>query len=363
LIFRSVSLLFSYIFILAFASTAAQAQCADPVAVAGTQEYFEAPDNTFKFCNGTIWVDMGGGGGGGSLGDLTDVDITNPQDGQPLVYDSATSTWVNAACDNVPNSAAFTDLVEQSLSTLVTSNIIQITGIGCSVDAYISGDGSPQIRVCDDGTCSSVDHNWTASTVSVDADQYIQARLTTSGSQATTFTGTVAVGGLSDPWLVKTVGPKRVFATSTTYTGNLGGLTGADAKCQERADAASLGGVFKAWLSDSSDSASSRLNHSTLNYLLVNDTLIASDWDDLTDGDLHARINVDELGNTVNGTAWTNTSRTGASRGSTRSCEDWTFELNTQDGYHGSLAWADYDWTEADFNSCSGNRRLYCFEQ
>lgn len=34
--------------------------------------------------------------------------------------------------------------------------------------------------------------------------------------------------------------PNRVFVTSDTYTGDLGGLAGADAKCQATADAADL---------------------------------------------------------------------------------------------------------------------------
>lgn len=45
----------------------------------------------------------------------------------------------------------------------------------------------------------------------------------------------------------------RIFATSTDYTGNLGGFAGADAKCQERAAAANLGGTWKAVLSNSGD--------------------------------------------------------------------------------------------------------------
>lgn len=41
----------------------------------------------------------GGGGGGGSstLSGLTDVDISNPTDGQTLVYDAASSKWVNGS--------------------------------------------------------------------------------------------------------------------------------------------------------------------------------------------------------------------------------------------------------------------------
>ena len=67
-----------------------------------------------------------------------------------------------------------------------------------------------------------------------------------------------------------TPAPKRVFVTSTTYKGNLGGLAGADAKCQTRANAASLGGTWKAWLSDSTTSAASRLTQSVSGYILLN---------------------------------------------------------------------------------------------
>lgn len=42
--------------------------------------------------------------------------------------------------------------------------------------------------------------------------------------------------------------PKRVFVSSAKYGGNLGGGTGADAKCQAAADAAGLGGTFAAFV-------------------------------------------------------------------------------------------------------------------
>ena len=36
-----------------------------------------------------------GGGGSSTLSGLTDVDLTNPSDGQTLVYDAASQKWVN----------------------------------------------------------------------------------------------------------------------------------------------------------------------------------------------------------------------------------------------------------------------------
>lgn len=78
----------------------------------------------------------------------------------------------------------------------------------------------------------------------------------------------------------------RVFVTSEAYNGNLGGVTGADAKCQALADAANLGGTYRAWLSASGQAANSRLIHSIHPYGLVDGTLIANDWDHLVSQDL-----------------------------------------------------------------------------
>src|SRR5215211_4295256 len=91
-------------------------------------------------------------------------------------------------------------------------------------------------------------------------------------------------------------GPCRVFLSSIRYDGNLGGLNGADAKCQDLANAAGLPGSYKAWLSDSTSSPSSRFVPSTGPYRLVTGTTIAANWTDLTDGPLLAPITVTETG-------------------------------------------------------------------
>jgi len=44
-------------------------------------------------------------------------------------------------------------------------------------------------------------------------------------------------------------GSKRVFVTSTAYSGNLGGGAGADALCVASSDAVGLGGNWRAWIS------------------------------------------------------------------------------------------------------------------
>ena len=44
---------------------------------------------------------------------------------------------------------------------------------------------------------------------------------------------------------------KFVFVTSTTHTGDLGGIAGGDGICNDRAADAGLPGVYKAWLATS----------------------------------------------------------------------------------------------------------------
>jgi len=53
--------------------------------------------------------------------------------------------------------------------------------------------------------------------------------------------------------------PNIMFVTSTTQFANLGGLAGADAICNQRAQAAGLAGTYKAWLSTPTSSAASRM--------------------------------------------------------------------------------------------------------
>lgn len=156
-----------------------------------------------------------------------------------------------------------------------------------------------------------------------------------------------------------------VFTTSQTYTGSLGGLSGADAKCQTSAEAVGFGGIWKAWLSDGATSASSRLSQSNNPYSLINRTIIANNWADLTDGSLRAPINVTEKGNAINDYIFTNTRTSGQIYYSGYgNCANWT---STGDSYivgwsgASGSGWTDY-WSGGS-RWCHIPARLYCLEQ
>jgi hypothetical protein len=168
---------------------------------------------------------------------------------------------------------------------------------------------------------------------------------------------------------------KKAFATSTTYTGNLGSIAGAHSKCQARAGAAGLAGTFKAWISGRTtgfgdQNAADDLSHATVPYELVNGTKVADDWADLTDGSLDHAIDRDEFGNSVSGSVWTNTETNGMAHDYTRDCGPgsstsavWTSASGYESGRYGTATASNSQWTMTNNTACSNNFRLYCFEQ
>lgn len=200
--------------------------------------------------------------------------------------------------------------------------------------------------------------------------------------------------------LLPPAGPLRVFVTYTnipTAVGpdsgfDLGGLAGADQKCRTAAAGANLpaeAGRWKAWLSDTTTSAASRLNKNGSPYKLVDGTIIAENWTDLTDGTLQNSIRKTQHGNSYNGegatrknAVWTNTSPDGekASSALKDTCNDWKVPADIasmSDPKDKELASADYtssvgdyaqksfSWTATEPNaSCyEDNLPIYCFEQ
>jgi hypothetical protein len=166
-----------------------------------------------------------------------------------------------------------------------------------------------------------------------------------------------------------------VFVSSTLYDGNLGGLSGADSKCQSLATAASLKGAFKAWLSDSTSSASSRLTHATTPYVLVDSTVVAKNWTGLTSGTLLHAIDLTETGQTPSkGTygcssdpsVWSHTDTSGASLTNTGSCSDWQSTTATTT-HAGSSLYTSWAWTNAcqigGTGVCAKTAALYCVQQ
>jgi hypothetical protein len=158
---------------------------------------------------------------------------------------------------------------------------------------------------------------------------------------------------------------RRVFVSANPPPtgGNLGGLAPADTFCQSAADAKDLGGSWKAWLSDSSTSASARLSHATVPYVLLDGTQIAANWSALTSGTIAHVINLAEDGTILDNTeVWAGTTSSGAFSG--HSCSGWTSVTGSNTGDVGRSNETNNDWTDIFPQACDRmNVHLYCFEQ
>lgn len=124
--------------------------------------------------------------------------------------------------DTTPNAFSFTDATDSAVNTVISSNIIQIDGINSAATVSIAGDGSPQYRICADGACSSVAHDWSSSAGSITNNEYIQVRLTSSSSNETALSTTLTIGGVTDNFSVTT---EAAGPTDVTYEPNDTGNT------------------------------------------------------------------------------------------------------------------------------------------
>jgi hypothetical protein len=161
------------------------------------------------------------------------------------------------------------------------------------------------------------------------------------------------------------VSTRRVFVSSQASTAHLGGHQGADERCATIASAAQLGGNWRAWVSGAGTSPSDRFEKSPYPYRLLDGTMIATSWTDLTDGSLLHGIDRDETGALVLPVeVWTGTRPDGVPVdgvgcfGFTTSSES---APTVQVGLSGRLG---NDWTTAYAQYCNRtDPRIYCFEQ
>lgn len=153
-----------------------------------------------------------------------------------------------------------------------------------------------------------------------------------------------------------------IFVTSESFSGNLGGLAGADAKCQALAAAALLGGTFRALVATagSPTSLTSRVTQSTVPYRLPNGAFVAASWSALASVNLLGPINVTEtrLPSPVR-PVWTNTGIFGNAREA--DCNAWTLAFPSGSGRTARTDRATLD--SPDLTPCDTLAALYCIEQ
>jgi hypothetical protein len=155
---------------------------------------------------------------------------------------------------------------------------------------------------------------------------------------------------------------KRVFVTSTVFSGAIGGLAAADMYCQSAATAGGLTGTFHAWLSDASQSAVDRTADVGPWYTTGNAVAFPSKAE--LRGAPQAEL-LDERGaypQSLLGAAWTGSDVQGAATSET--CEGWTnatvgATATTGSGFNGDASWGGGGAPLP----CNAQAPLICFQQ
>jgi hypothetical protein len=157
----------------------------------------------------------------------------------------------------------------------------------------------------------------------------------------------------------------RVFVSSQVWTGNLGGISGADDKCRSLAADAGLPAPdsFEAMLSASGSPAVGRLTHDGP-FVRIDGVRVADSKADLFDGELAASINVTEHGTYIgNHAAWTGSNADGSSTGI--DCSGWLSSNSGGSATHGGVNQVDSSWL-SDFSPvpCGPSAfHIYCVSE
>ena len=246
-----------------------------------------------------------------------------------------------------------TDMTGTGLWVMTNTNIAGLPHSSANCNNY----SSSNTGTVDSGTLESVDANWTAN--------------------PGTFGGSCSpVGGWrlycfqqSETAPAPVAEPvTRVFVTKDAHSANFGGVSGANAVCQVAADAESLGGAWKAWVSDrGSNSPAANLTQQSHQYALLDGTVIADDWTDLTDGTLTAGINIDETGGITDAQGvFTGTNTDGTAQAQSGNlCEDWTTTPGAIAGQFSVIGLSGETggyWSYRGTAWCNVSARFYCFE-
>jgi hypothetical protein len=163
-----------------------------------------------------------------------------------------------------------------------------------------------------------------------------------------------------------------VFATSGTFNGNLGGLTGGDALCTQAAKNGGLPGTYVAWLATSTTNALSRLGSArgwirTDGLPFADAVGTSGGKTGLRNGQIYYPPLMNELGKTnaivTNQESWTGAGEDGSLLlgTGTVNCNDWSSAASSDLGWNGSQFDGSGVWTNQSEAPCSSTLALYCF--
>jgi len=187
-----------------------------------------------------------------------------------------------------------------------------------------------------------------------------------SSSRSSSSSPSISDGGSVRPAPAPTAAApdqKRVFVTSTTYSGAVGGLDAADQYCQSSASAAGLPGIYRAWLSDGTENAIDRITGDGPWYTTGGGVAFDSKLD--LRGPPRSSLLSEHGGSSVDpgmSGAWTGTDADGLATG--EDCEGWTNATADALATTGTAHAFDPWWGGGDSPlSCNAKAALICFQQ
>jgi hypothetical protein len=181
-----------------------------------------------------------------------------------------------------------------------------------------------------------------------------------SSSHASTSTSTPSTGTVTAKRPAST--GKRVFITSTTYSGALGSLDAADLHCQSSASAAGLTGTYRAYLSDGSANAFDRITGDGPWTTTGGGVAFASKLDlrGAPASVILSEKGVDVLAAGASG-PWTGSDADGVA--TDQDCEGWTNASGELSATLGTALKDDTDWGGGgQAAACNAKAPLICFE-
>ena len=247
--------------------------------------------------------------------------------------------------------------------TAATSISARFTLRQYTVTAVIGGTGTGTVTssptgISCPGTCTrATDYG---STITLTARPAANHTFTGWSGAGCTGTGTCVITVTAAVTATATFAPPPniAFVTSSIHTGNLGGLAGADAICQARANALALGGTYRAWLSTSTINAPARFAGSS-GWVRVDGKPFANTISQLVAGRVYYPLALNERGGSELGEAvWTGTSSSGALSGV--ACTNWTDATTAISGTIGYTHYGTGSWTQNGGGACSSSQHLYC---
>ena len=168
---------------------------------------------------------------------------------------------------------------------------------------------------------------------------------------------------------------KLVFVTDGRYIGDLrteggaaSGPAGGDAICMTEAASALLGGVYRAWLSTSTEDARDRIAP-VGPWRMVNDATLFPGHAVVGSPLRYPKVTASGvlLYASTYPEVWTGTTGEGVYTPDHAACSDWESGSSSQEGAYGIVVADNSDWTDYGLLSetlpCTRRARLYCFEQ